>query len=169
MGAGQTIYIVDARHDPNAALELAGDRDRARRAMGAVRAWHAERSKPAADAFGCEHRTRRAGGDLCRDFRAGRQGAVVHRIGDGIESALMVLGRCAVGHVDQRCWSRRLGKSVDGQRPVITAAPISAVSGLTFNATWARPVTGSYVLNVSVLDSVGKSATASIPVTITVK
>ena len=52
---------------------------------------------------------------------------------------------------------------------MITAAPISAVSGLTFNATWARPVTGSYVLNVSVLDSVGKSAMASIPVTITVK
>lgn len=41
-----------------------------------------------------------------------------------------------------------------------------AFSGLTLNAAWASPVTGSYNLKVSVVDSNGRSATATVPVTI---
>jgi hypothetical protein len=41
------------------------------------------------------------------------------------------------------------------------------LSGLTLKASWPSPVTGSYNLKVSVLDSAGHSATASVPVTVT--
>ena len=36
-------------------------------------------------------------------------------------------------------------------------------------ATWPAPVTGSYSLKLTVVDSSGKTATATIPVTITAK
>ncbi|WP_188564750.1 S53 family peptidase [Undibacterium terreum] len=42
-------------------------------------------------------------------------------------------------------------------------------SGLTMTANWASPVTGTYSLKVSVTDSAGRSAQATVPVTITAK
>ncbi len=44
-----------------------------------------------------------------------------------------------------------------------------SMSGLTLTANWAAPVTGSYTLQVSVVDQAGLTAKASIPVTITAK
>ena len=39
-------------------------------------------------------------------------------------------------------------------------------NGLTITASWAAPVTGSYKLSISVADSAGLSATATLPVTV---
>lgn len=44
-----------------------------------------------------------------------------------------------------------------------------SISGLTLTATWPKPVTGSYTLKLTVVDSNGKTASASVPVTITAK
>ena len=44
-----------------------------------------------------------------------------------------------------------------------------SMSGLTLTANWAAPVTGSYTLQVSVVDQAGLTAKASIPVTITAR
>lgn len=44
-----------------------------------------------------------------------------------------------------------------------------AVSGLQFNLSWAAPVAGSYTLKVQATDSLGRSATASVPITIAAK
>jgi Putative Ig domain len=44
-----------------------------------------------------------------------------------------------------------------------------SASGLTLTATWPVPVTGSYSLKLTVVDSAGKTATAAIPVTIKAK
>ncbi|MBL8348424.1 MAG: S53 family peptidase [Rubrivivax sp.] len=54
-------------------------------------------------------------------------------------------------------------------RVTISGVPMGmtfAFSGLTLNAMWARPVTGSYSLKVTVVDSAGRSSTATVPVTI---
>lgn len=42
-----------------------------------------------------------------------------------------------------------------------------SMSGMTLTATWANPVTGSYSLKVSAIDSAGRSAQVLIPVTVT--
>ena len=39
-------------------------------------------------------------------------------------------------------------------------------SGMSLVASWPNPVTGSYTLKVTVTDNLGRSATASVPVTI---
>ena len=41
-----------------------------------------------------------------------------------------------------------------------------SMSGLTINCYWASPVTGTYSLAVSVVDSLGRKATATVPVTV---
>jgi hypothetical protein len=54
----------------------------------------------------------------------------------------------------------------------ISGAPLGmsfSVSGLTLTAVWASPLVGSYSLKVVVLDSLGRSATASVPITVTAK
>ena len=42
-----------------------------------------------------------------------------------------------------------------------------SVSGYTVTASWANPVTGNYSLAVVLTDSNGKTAKASVPITIT--
>jgi hypothetical protein len=54
----------------------------------------------------------------------------------------------------------------------ISGAPLGlsfSVSGLTLTATWGSPAVGSYTLKVVVLDALGRSATASVPITVTAK
>jgi hypothetical protein len=43
------------------------------------------------------------------------------------------------------------------------------LSGRTLTARWARPVTGSYTLTVSMRNAAGATATTTVPVTITAK
>lgn len=54
----------------------------------------------------------------------------------------------------------------------ISGAPLGmgfSASGLTINYTWASPVAGSYNLKVTAVDNAGLSATATVPITVTVK
>lgn len=54
-------------------------------------------------------------------------------------------------------------------RVSIAGAPIGmsfSVSGMTFTAAWPAPVAGSYALKVSVTDSAGLSAAATVPISI---
>jgi hypothetical protein len=44
-----------------------------------------------------------------------------------------------------------------------------SVSGTTINYAWASPVVGSYNLKVSVVDSAGLTAQATVPITVTAK
>jgi hypothetical protein len=44
-----------------------------------------------------------------------------------------------------------------------------SVSGLTINYVWAKPVVGSYNLKVTVVDSAGLTAQATVPITVTAK
>jgi hypothetical protein len=44
-----------------------------------------------------------------------------------------------------------------------------SISGQTITAVWASPVTGSYNLKIVVVDSAGRSAQATVPITITAK
>ena len=52
----------------------------------------------------------------------------------------------------------------------IGGAPLGmtfSMSGLTINAAWANPATGNYTLQIAVVDSAGRSQTASVPITVT--
>jgi hypothetical protein len=54
----------------------------------------------------------------------------------------------------------------------ISGAPLGmafSISGLTINYAWASPVVGSYSLKVSVIDSAGLTAQATVAVTVTAK
>ena len=54
----------------------------------------------------------------------------------------------------------------------ISGAPLGmgfAISGQTIKYSWASPVTGSYSLKISVVDSAGLSAQATLSVTVTAK
>lgn len=54
----------------------------------------------------------------------------------------------------------------------ITGVPLGmgfAINGLTLNASWPSPVAGSYTLKVTVVDSAGRTATATVPITISAK
>jgi hypothetical protein len=54
----------------------------------------------------------------------------------------------------------------------ISGAPLGmgfSVSGQTIKYVWANPVTGSYALKVSVLNSAGLSAQATVAITVTAK
>jgi hypothetical protein len=54
----------------------------------------------------------------------------------------------------------------------IAGAPLGmgfSVSGLTINYVWNNPVVGSYSLKVSVVDSAGLTAQATVSVTVTAK
>jgi hypothetical protein len=54
----------------------------------------------------------------------------------------------------------------------ITGTPMGmsfSANGLTLTAAWAKPVTGSYNMKITVSDSTGKSATANVPITISAK
>jgi hypothetical protein len=54
----------------------------------------------------------------------------------------------------------------------LSGAPLGMMfttNGTTISATWAKPVTGSYQLQLSATDSNGASAAATIPVTITAR
>ena len=54
----------------------------------------------------------------------------------------------------------------------ITGAPLGmgfSVSGMTITASWAAPVLGNYSLKVSVSDSAGLTAQATVPITVTAK
>jgi hypothetical protein len=54
----------------------------------------------------------------------------------------------------------------------ISGAPLGmgfSSSGLTINYVWNTPVVGSYNLKVSVVDSAGLTAQATVPITVTAK
>ncbi|PXX40307.1 S53 family peptidase [Undibacterium pigrum] len=54
----------------------------------------------------------------------------------------------------------------------ITGAPLGlsfAMSGLDITTSWASPVTGSYTLKITATDNAGRTATASVPISITAK
>lgn len=54
----------------------------------------------------------------------------------------------------------------------ISGAPLGmsfSMSGTTINLNWASPVTGSYTLKVTVLDSANRSATLNVPISISAK
>ena len=54
----------------------------------------------------------------------------------------------------------------------IAGAPMGmtfSISGLTITASWASPVAGSYTLKVSVVDSLGLTAQALVPITVAAK
>jgi hypothetical protein len=54
----------------------------------------------------------------------------------------------------------------------ISGAPLGmgfSVNGLTINYVWASPVVGSYNMKVSVVDSAGLSAQATVVITVTAK
>jgi hypothetical protein len=42
-----------------------------------------------------------------------------------------------------------------------------SASGAVITASWAKPVTGSYTMQIRVQDSNGKTASASVPITVT--
>jgi hypothetical protein len=44
-----------------------------------------------------------------------------------------------------------------------------SASGLTINYVWNNPVVGSYSLKVSVVDSAGLTAQATVPISVTAK
>lgn len=68
-----------------------------------------------------------------------------------------------------------VGISAPGARSLsiaVAGAPSGmafSMSGMNLVANWARPVTGTYSFKVTVTDSAGLTATASVPVTITAK
>jgi len=54
----------------------------------------------------------------------------------------------------------------------IAGAPLGmtfSASGTTFTASWASPVTGTYSLKINVVDSLGRTAAATLPITINAK
>lgn len=54
----------------------------------------------------------------------------------------------------------------------ITGVPLGmgfAINGLTLTASWPSPVAGSYTMKVTVVDSAGLTASASVPITISAK
>lgn len=54
----------------------------------------------------------------------------------------------------------------------ITGVPLGvifSISGQTITASWAKPVTGKYTLNVTVKDAIGLSAQLAVPITISAK
>ena len=54
-------------------------------------------------------------------------------------------------------------------RVTISGVPMGmgfAFSGLTLHALWPSPVAGSYKLQVTAVDSLGRSSTATVPVNI---
>jgi hypothetical protein len=60
--------------------------------------------------------------------------------------------------------------TANGFRVTISGFPNGitfSASGTVITASWAKPVTGSYTMQIGVLDSNGKSASASVPITVT--
>jgi hypothetical protein len=59
-----------------------------------------------------------------------------------------------------------------GMSVSISGAPLGmmfSVSGTTLYAQWASPVVGSYALKVSLVDSLGRTAAATVPITVSAK
>ena len=57
--------------------------------------------------------------------------------------------------------------SISGVPLGMSVMPAGSTTGIALVASWASPVTGTYTLKISVTDNLGRTATTSIPVTIT--
>ena len=108
-----------------------------------------------------------------KDSKTGLSGQGVYTVkiataGPVITAAAMtgVVGKALSGSI---AISDPLASSVSVS---ISGAPLGmgfSVSGMTLTATWPTPVLGSYTLKVSVSDSAGLTAQASVPITVTAK
>jgi len=108
-----------------------------------------------------------------KDSRTGLTGSAVCNLtiaapGPVIAAAAMtgVAGKSLSGAIAiSDATSNSLSVTISG----VPAGMKFVVSGLTFQVTWLSPVTGSYALNVRVVDGNGAAASAVIPVTITAR
>ncbi len=113
---------------------------------------------------------------IAKDTKTGLSGQAVY--------TLTIAGAATVGPViTASAMSGVSGKALTGMisisDPGVSSLSISvsgipmgmsfSPNGLNLMVSWAAPVTGSYSLKVSVVDSAGRSAQLSVPVTITAK
>jgi subtilase family serine protease len=110
---------------------------------------------------------------IAKDAKTGLSGQGVYTVqiatpGPVITAPAMagVAGRSLVGKFSISApGATSLSVSISGVPPGMTFT----ASGLTFTASWASPLTGSYALKIVAVDSAGKTASATVPVTITAK
>jgi hypothetical protein len=107
-----------------------------------------------------------------RDSKTGLSGQGVVSVQVAAAAAGPVISAPAMTGVAGKPLSGSIAIAAPGAtsvRVTISGVPMGmtfAFNGLTLNAAWASPVTGSYSLKVTVVDSAGRSATATVPVTI---
>lgn len=110
---------------------------------------------------------------IARDSKTGLSGQGVYTI--KIANAGPVIAAAAATGVVGKALSGSIGISDPTATSLsisITGAPLGmgfSVSGLTINYVWASPVVGSYNLKVSVVNSAGLTAQATVPIIIAAK
>jgi hypothetical protein len=110
---------------------------------------------------------------VAKDSKTGLSGQGVYTV--MIATAGPVITAPATTGVVGKALSGSIAISAPGATSLsisITGAPLGmgfSVSGLTINYVWASPVLGSYNLKVTVVDSAGLTAQATVPITVTAK
>ena len=117
---------------------------------------------------------------IAKDSKTGLSGqglatVTISAAGTAASSTGLTITSAAVSGVAGKALSGKIVISAPGAAGVsvsIAGVPMGmmfSVSGLSFTYSWPSPVTGSYTLKVTVADSLGRQATASVPVTVTAK
>jgi hypothetical protein len=108
-----------------------------------------------------------------RDSRTGLSGQGLYAV--QIAASGPVITAAALTGVAGQALTGTISFSAPGTNSLsitISGAPAGmsfSVSGMSLKVSWAKPVAGSYSLKVQLVDSAGRSAAASVPVTITAK
>ncbi|MFZ6657416.1 putative Ig domain-containing protein [Undibacterium sp. TJN19] len=116
---------------------------------------------------------------IAKDSKTGLSGQAVYSVNitasGSTSSTGPVITTTAMTGVAGKALSGAIGITDAGVSSVsvsVSGAPLGmnfSMSGLNISINWPSPVTGTYTLKISVTDSAGKSAQASVPVTITAK
>ena len=110
---------------------------------------------------------------VAKDGKTGLSGQGVYTV--KIATAGPVITAPATTGVVGKALSGSIAISAPGATSLsisISGAPLGmgfSISGLTINYVWAKPVVGSYNLKVTVVDSAGLTAQATVPITVTAK
>ena len=113
---------------------------------------------------------------IAKDTKTGLSGQAVYTLTiAGANAAGPVITASAMTGVSGKAFTGMINISDPGVSSLsisVSGIPMGMTfspNGLNLMVSWANPVTGSYSLKVSVVDSAGRSAQLSVPVTITAK
>ncbi|MFZ6773011.1 putative Ig domain-containing protein [Undibacterium sp. SXout7W] len=110
---------------------------------------------------------------VAKDSKTGLSGQGVYTV--TVVAAGLTVTAPAMTGVAGKAMSGSITISAPGATGIslsISNAPLGmtfSMSGLTINTYWASPVTGTYSMAVSVVDSLGRKANVTVPITVTAK